>query len=157
MLSFFDYETQRSRIEETLHNRLDEVLRHGKFILGPEVASLEHALVRYTGAKYCITCANGTDALHIALLAAGVEPGDEVIIPAFTYISPVEVVRLIGAVPVYVDVSKNDFTALIEAVEKKISKKTKAVIAVSLYGQPADFPIGNNVTPDFTGQGEQPQ
>ncbi len=139
MLSFFDYETQRSRIQDTLNNSLDEVFRHGKFILGPEVSALEHALVKYTGAKHCITCANGTDALHIALLAAGVEPGDEVIVPAFTYIAPVEVVRLIGATPVYVDVSKNDYMVLSEAVEKKISRKTKAVIAVSLYGQPADF------------------
>lgn len=139
MLSFFDYETQRSRIQDTLNNSLDDVFAHGKFILGPEVAAFESSLARYTDAKHCITCANGTDALHIALLAAGVGPGDEVIVPAFTYVAPAEVIRLIGAVPVYVDVSLDDYTVLTEIIEKKITRRTKAIIAVSLYGQPADF------------------
>lgn len=139
MLSFFDYETQRSRIQDTLNNSLDNVFTHGKFILGPEVAALESSLIRYTDAKHCITCANGTDALHIALLAVGVGPGDEVIVPAFTYVAPAEVVRLIGAIPVYVDVSVDDYTVLTEIIEKKITRRTKAIIAVSLYGQPADF------------------
>ncbi len=139
MLSFFDHNAQRLRIEQRINDGLRNVQHHGKFILGPEVARLEKELIAFTGAKSCITCANGTDALHIALLAAGIGPGDEVIVPAFTYIAPIEVIALIGATPVFVDVDYDDCTILVDAIEEKITNKTKAVIAVSLYGQPANF------------------
>ncbi len=139
MISFFDYAKQRNIIEQKLNNRISNVMAHGKFILGPEVTELEEKLSNYTGAKFCITCANGTDALHIALLAAGVNPGDEVIVPSFTYIAPAEVISLIGANPVYVDVCPKTFNICTQKVKEKITKRTKAIVAVSLYGQPADF------------------
>ena len=103
------------------------------------MAELEEKLATYTGAKYCITCANGTDALQIALMALGIGPGDEVITPGFTYIATAETVALLGAKPVYVDVYENTYNLNVELLEAAITDKTKAIIPVSLYGQCADF------------------
>ena len=120
-------------------------MAHGKYILGPEVSLLEERLCEYTGAKYCITCANGTDALQIALMAIGVGAGDEVITPAFSYIATAEATALLGAKPVYVDIDPVSFNIDPSLIEEKITTKTKAVIPVSLYGQPADFEKINSI------------
>lgn len=145
MIPFFDLVAQQAVIKRQIDENIANVLAHGKYILGPEVSELEDRLCEYTGAKYCITCANGTDALQIALMAIGVGPGDEVITPAFSYIATAEATSLLGARPVYVDVEPISFNIDPTLIEEKITSNTKAIIPVSLYGQPADFQIINEI------------
>ena len=145
MIPFFDLAAQRAVIKSQIDENIAKVLAHGKYILGPEVAELEERLCEYTGAKYCITCANGTDALQIALMAIGVGPDDEVITPAFSYIATAEATALLGATPIYVDVDPVTFNINPALIEEKITSRTKAIIPVSLYGQPADFKEINKI------------
>lgn len=145
MIPFFDLAAQQTVIKRQIDENISKVLAHGKYILGPEVAELEEHLCEYTGAKYCITCANGTDALQIALMAIGVGPGDEVITPAFSYIATAEATALLGAKPIYVDVDPLTFNIDVSQIEAQINNRTKAIIPVSLYGQPADFDEINEV------------
>ena len=145
MIPFFDLATQQAVIKSQIDENIAKVLTHGKYILGPEVSELEERLCEYTGAKYCITCANGTDALQIALMAIGVGPGDEVITPAFSYIATAEATALLGATPIYVDVDPVTFNINPVLIEEKITPRTKAIIPVSLYGQPADFQEINKI------------
>ena len=144
-MKFFDLEAQQFRLKDEIDKKISAVLNHGQFILGPEVYELEGALCEYTGAKHCITCANGTDALQIALMAIGIGAGDEVITPAFSYISTAEATKLLGAKPVYVDVDPVTFNINPELLEADITAKTKAIIPVSLYGQPANFSAINKI------------
>ncbi len=144
-MQFIDLVEQQKRIKDQLDARMANVLAHGKYILGPEVAELEERLTAFTGAKYCITCANGTDALQIALMAVEVGPGDEVITPGFSYIATAEAVRLLGAVPVYVDIDPSSYNLDPSKLDAAITPRTKAIIPVSLYGQPADFERINEV------------
>ena len=139
MIPFFDLAAQQSKIKSQIDDRIAKVLSHGQYILGPEVMELEERLAHYTGAKYCITCANGTDALQIALMAIGIRPGDEVITPSFSYIATAEAAALLGAKLIYVDVDPISFNVDYNQIEENISHRTKAIIPVSLYGQPADF------------------
>ncbi len=139
MIPVLDLKTQRRRISDSLEKRIKKVIDHGKFILGPEVDELEEKLKDFTGAKHCISCANGTDALQISLMALNISPGDEVIVPAFSYIATAEAVALLGAKPIYVDISLDTFSLNTKSLENVINKKTKAIIPVSLFGQPADF------------------
>ena len=145
MIPFFDLAAQQARLKAEIDANIAKVLAHGKYILGPEVAELEDRLVEYTGAKYCITCANGTDALQIALMALDVGPGDEVITPSFSYIATAEATALLGAKPIYVDVDPHTFNIDVNQIEAQISSRTKAIIPVSLYGQPADFDEINKI------------
>ena len=145
MIPFFDLAAQQAVIKSQIDENIAKVLAHGKYILGPEVSELEERLCEYTGAKYCITCANGTDALQIALMAIGVGPGDEVITPAFSYIATAEATALLGATPIYVDVDPVTFNINPVLIEEKITPRTKAIIPVSLYGQPADFQEINKI------------
>ena len=145
MIPFFDLAAQQALIKRQIDENISKVLEHGKYILGPEVTELEQRLCEYTGAKYCITCANGTDALQIALMAIGVGPGDEVITPAFSYIATAEATALLGAKPIYVDVDPITFNIDPALIEEKITTRTKAIIPVSLYGQPADFQKINKI------------
>lgn len=145
MIPFFDLAAQQAVIKRQIDENIAKVLAHGNYILGPEVAELEDRLCEYTGAKYCVTCANGTDALQIALMAIGVGPGDEVITPAFSYIATAEATALLGATPIYVDVDPVTFNINPTLIEEKITAKTKAIIPVSLYGQPADFTQINQI------------
>src|SRR5690554_8084280 len=138
MMDFIDLKTQQKRIRASLDARIGAVLEHGQYILGPEIAQLEDALARYTGAAHCITCANGTDALQIAQMALGIGPGDEVITPGFTYIATAETVALLGAKPVYVDIDPRTYNLDPTLLEAAITPRTKAIIPVSLYGQCAD-------------------
>lgn len=145
MIPFTDLAAQQDRLRAGIEAGIARVLAHGQYILGPEVAELEEKLVAYTGAAHCISVANGTDALQIALMALGVGPGDEVITPGFSYIATAEAVVLLGASVVYVDidpVSYNMDPALLEAA---ITARTRAIIPVSLYGQPADFDAINAI------------
>ena len=139
MIPFIDLAAQQARIAEDLRWRMDAVLAHGKYILGPEVAQLEERLADYVGVGHCITVANGTDALQIALMALGVGHGDEVIVPSFSYIATAETVALLGAVPVYADVDRETCLMNPQQIEPLISERTRAIIPVSLYGQCADM------------------
>ncbi|WP_448511711.1 DegT/DnrJ/EryC1/StrS family aminotransferase [Photorhabdus laumondii] len=138
-MQFTDLAAQQLKIKDKIDANIQKVLAHGKYILGPEVAELEERLITYTGAPYCITCANGTDALQIALMAIGIKPGDEVITPGFTYIATAETVALLGGIPVYVDVKPTTYNLDPTQLEAAITPKTKAIIPVSLFGQCADF------------------
>lgn len=144
-MQFIDLAAQQARIKDKIDAGIARVLAHGKYILGPEVQELEEKLADYTGAKYCITVANGTDALQIAQMALGIGFGDEVITPGFTYIATAETVALLGAKPVYVDIDPKTYNIDPELIEAAITEKTKAIIPVSLYGQPADFDRINEI------------
>lgn len=144
-MEFIDLKSQYQRLKPQIDDSIQRVLDHGQFILGPEVAELERRLEAYTGAKYCITVANGTDALQIALMALGVSSGDEVITPGFTYIATAETVALLGAKPVYVDVDMRTYNLDPAMLEAAITPRTKAIIPVSLYGQCADFDVINAI------------
>jgi UDP-2-acetamido-2-deoxy-ribo-hexuluronate aminotransferase len=145
MMPFIDLAAQQARIKDKIDAGIQRVLAHGKYILGPEVTELEEKLADYTGAKYCITCANGTDALQIAQMALGIGPGDEVITPGFTYIATAETVALLGAKPVYVDIDPRTYNLDPTLLEAAITPQTKAIIPVSLYGQCADFDAINAI------------
>ena len=138
-MEFIDLKAQQLRIKTQLDSNIANVLAHGGYILGPEVAELEAKLADYVGAKHCISVANGTDALQIAQMALGIGAGDEVITPGFTYIATAETVALLKAKPVYVDVEERTYNLNPDLLEAAITSKTKAIIPVSLYGQCADF------------------
>ena len=145
MVSFIDLAAQQQKIKTELDAGIARVLEHGKYILGPEVTELEEALTAYTGAKHCISCANGTDALQIALMAVGVGPGDEVITPGFSYIATAETAALLGAKLKYVDICLSDFNIDVDQIEAAITPRTKAIIPVSLYGRCANFDTINSI------------
>ena len=149
MIEFIDLKAQQSRIKAEIDVGIQRVLAHGQYILGPEVAELEEKLAAYVGTKYCITCANGTDALQIAQMAFGIGPGDEVITPGFTYIATAETVAVLGATPVYVDVNPKTYNLDVEKLEAAITPRTKAIIPVSLYGQCADFEAINAIAAKY--------
>ncbi len=144
-MEFIDLKSQYQRLKTEIDAGIQRVLDHGQYILGPEVAELEERLAHYTGSKYCITVANGTDALQIAQMALGIGLGDEVITPGFTYIATAETVALLGAKPVYVDVDSKTYNLNPSLLEAAITPKTKAIIPVSLYGQCADFDAINAI------------
>lgn len=138
-MQFINLAAQQARIKDKIDANIQKVFAHGKYILGPEVTELEEKLAAYTGAKYCITCGNGTDALQIAQMAVGVGHGDEVIVPGFSYIATAETPAVLGAKPVYVDIDPKTYNLNPELLEAAITPRTKAIIPVSLYGQCADF------------------
>ncbi len=145
MIDFIDLKAQQARIKGKIDAGIQRVLAHGKYILGPEVTELEERLADFVGAKHCISCANGTDALQIAQMTLGVSAGDEVITPGFTYIATAETVALLGAKPVYVDIDPRTYNLDPKLLEAAITPRTKAIIPVSLYGQCADFDVINAI------------
>jgi UDP-2-acetamido-2-deoxy-ribo-hexuluronate aminotransferase len=138
-IEFVDLKAQYRALKQSIDARIQRVLDHGQFIMGPEVAELEGRLAALTGAKHCITCASGTEALLIALMALDVKAGDEVITTPFTFIATAEVIVLLGAKPVYVDVEADTCNMDMRTVEAAITPRTRAIIPVSLYGQAADM------------------
>lgn len=138
-MEFIDLKTQYRIIKESVDARIQAVLEHGRFILGPEVRELEAELARRTGARHCVSCASGTDALLIALMALGISPGDEVITSPFTFIATVEMIALLGAKPVFVDIDPRTYNLDPSRVAAAITSRTRAVMPVSLYGQCADM------------------
>ena len=138
-MDFIDLKSQYAALREPINARIQRVLDHGQYIMGPEVKELEERLAAWTGARHCIAVASGTEALLIALMALGIKPGDEVITTPFTFAATAEMIALIGGKPVYVDVEED--TANIDAakVAAAITPRTKAIMPVSLYGQPADM------------------
>lgn len=138
-IPFVDLKAQYRALKPSIDFRIQNVLDHGQYIMGPEVAELEGRLAAYTGARHCITVASGTEALLIALMALGIKPGDEVITTPFTFVATAEVVVLLGAVPVFVDIEPDTCNIDANLIEAAITSKTKAIMPVSLYGQPADM------------------
>ena len=138
-MEFVDLKTQYRVIQESVEARIHAVLEHGRFILGPEVRELETELACRTGARHCISCASGTDALLIALMALGIGPGDEVITSPFTFIATVEMIVLLGGRPVFVDIDPRTYNLDPAQVAGAVTERTRAVIPVSLYGQCADM------------------
>ena len=146
-IPFLDLKAQQARIRDDLRRRLDAVLEHCQFVLGPEVAELERELERFCGAKHCVTVSSGTDALQIAMMAEEIGRGDAVFLPAFTYTATAEVPLLLGATPVFVDVDPFTFQIDPAHLERRIatvraagSLRPRAVIGVDLFGQSADWP-----------------
>ncbi len=138
-MNFIDLTEQRNRIRTEISTAIEKVVNHGKFIMGPEVTKLESQLSDYVGAKYCISCGNGTDALQLSLMALGIGPGDEIITTTFSFMATSEVIVLLGAKPVFVDIEPDTYLIDPNQVKKAITKKTKVIIAVSLYGLVPDF------------------
>lgn len=147
-MEFCDLNEQYRLLEKPIQDSINKVLNHGKYILGPEVEDLESRLSSYTRAKHCITVANGTDALQIALMSLGIGRDDEVITPGFTYVATAETIKLLGAVPVFVDIDDKYYNIDPKLINSAITHKTRAIIAVSLYGQCADFDIINRIALD---------
>ena len=148
-MEFRDLKKQYDILRTEIDNRIQKVCAETHYIAGPEVSELEEKLAAYVGAQYCITCANGTDALQIVQMAFGIGPGDEVITPGFTYIATAETVAVLGATPVYVDVNPKTYNLDVEKLEAAITPRTKAIIPVSLYGQCADFDAINAIAAKY--------
>lgn len=144
-IPFIDLKSQTERLRKKLDASIQGVLDHGKFVLGPEVSELEERLAEFSGAKHAITCANGTDALQIALMALGVGRGDAVFVPSFTFAASGEAPALVGATPIFIDVEEGSFNLDILSLEAALAVakaqglRPAAVIAVDLFGQPADY------------------
>ena len=138
-IEFIDLKAQYVALKESINARLQRVLDHGQYIMGPEVFELEEKLAEYTKAKHCITVASGTEALLISLMALGIKPGDEVITTPFTFVATAEVIVRLGAIPVFVDIETETCNIDATLIEAAITEKTRAIIPVSLYGQPSDM------------------
>ena len=145
-IQFLDLQAQQRRLGPELKRRLDAVVAHCRFVLGPEVVELEAELAQFCGAAHCVTVSSGTDALQIAMMAEGIGRGDAVLLPAFTYTATAEVPLVLGATPVFVDVDPHSFQIDPAAIEPRIAAararglQPRAIIGVDLFGQPADWP-----------------
>ena len=144
-MEFIDLKSQQARIRNELDRRIAAVLDHGRYIMGPEVAELEGRLADYVGVSHCIGASSGTDTLLIALMALGIGPGDEVITVPYTWISTAEMIRLIGATPVFVDIDEKTWNMDPLLVEAAITDRTKAIMPVGIYGQTADMTAINEI------------
>jgi UDP-2-acetamido-2-deoxy-ribo-hexuluronate aminotransferase len=138
-MKLIDLKTQYQELQTTIDQRIRQVIEHGQFILGPEVKELEERLADVVGVKHCIAVANGTDALLIALMALDIGPGDEVITSPFSFIATSEMITLLGAKPVFVDIEPRTYNLDPRLMEAAITPRTKAILPVNLYGQCADF------------------
>lgn len=139
MIPMVNLKAQYVEIKDEIERGLAETIENCSFILGPNVQAFEKETAEYLGVKHAIAVASGTDALHLALIAEGVGAGDEVITTAFTFIATAEAIKYVGAIPVFVDIDPKTFNISPEAIEKAITPKTKAVMPVHLFGQPADM------------------
>ena len=154
-MDFIDLKTQQKNILPAITDRIQRVLAHGQYILGPEVKELEERLAAYVGVKHVVSCSSGTDALLMPLMAYGVGPGDAIFTTPFTFIATAEVIQLLGATPVFVDIDPKTFNidpaALQRAIagfkqnQKTSSLKPKGIIPVDLFGQPADYDAINAI------------
>lgn len=139
MIPFIDLKAQYEAIKPQVQARINQVLEHGQYIMGPEVIELEEKLAAYVGVKHCISASSGTDTLLIAMMALGIGSGDEVITTPFTFIATGEMIALLGAKPVFVDIDPKTYNIDPSKIAAAISHKTKAIMPVSLYGQCADM------------------
>lgn len=145
VIPFIDLKAQYEALRTQIHARIDGVLEHGQYIMGPEVRELEEKLEAYTGAPHCVTVASGTEALLISLMALGIGRGDEVITTPFTFVATAEVIVLLGATPVFVDIEPDTCNIDPTLIEAAITERTRAIIPVSLYGQPCDMDAINAI------------
>jgi len=148
-MDFIDLKNQQDRIREKLDYRIKKVLEHGQYVMGPEVSELEEKLEIFTGSKYCISVSSGTDALLVAMMALGIGQGDEVITSPFTFIATGEMIALLGARPVFVDIDPLSYNLSPVLLEAAITERTKAIMPVSLYGQCADFDAINTIAAKY--------
>ena len=139
MIPFADLGAQYGAIKDEVDSAIARVIAHGRFILGPEVAEMEQALADFAGVGHCISVASGTEALLISLMALGIGAGDEVIVPAFTFAATAEVALLVGATPVLVDIEADTCNIDAALIAAAVTERTRAIIPVGLYGQPADM------------------
>ncbi|MDX1901426.1 MAG: DegT/DnrJ/EryC1/StrS family aminotransferase [Gammaproteobacteria bacterium] len=144
-MQFINLARQYAQYKNQIDKNIQAVLDHGQYILGPEVYTLEEKLAEYVGVKHCITVANGTDALMIAMMALDIHPGDEVITTPFTFIATGEMIALIGAKPIFVDIDPNTYQIDASKIAAAITNKTKCIMPVSLYGQCADMDAINKI------------
>ena len=144
-MEFIDLKTQRDRLRSQIDARISTVLDHGRFIMGPELVELESALNDYLGVKHSIGVSSGTDSLMIALMALGIGPGDEVITTPYTWISTAEVIGVLGATTVFVDVQPDTWNIDPTKIEAAITENTKAIMPVGIYGQTADMKAVNEI------------
>ena len=153
-IPFINLKAQYDSLKAQINERIQRVLDHGQYIMGPEVEELESALATFTESKHCITVSSGTEALLISLMAIGVKQGDEVITTPFSFVSTAEVIVLLGATPVYVDIDPS--TCLLDSslIEEKITGRTKAIIPVSLFGQPCDMDSINQLAEKYKKESE---
>jgi UDP-2-acetamido-2-deoxy-ribo-hexuluronate aminotransferase len=149
IMQFINLKSRHNLIADKINVSIQKVMDHGQFILGPEVRELESKLCGYTGSKHCITVSSGTDSLLIALMALGVGPGDEVITVPYTWISTAEVIALLGAKPVFVDIRPDTWNMDETQIEGVITEKTKAIMPVSIYGQCSDMDAINLIAQKF--------
>ena len=144
-LDFIDLKSQYAALKGSIAERMQRVLDHGQYIMGPEVKELEDRLAAHTGAAHCITVASGTEALLIALMALGIKPGDEVITTPFTFAATAEMIVLLGGVPVFADIEPDTCNIDAALIEAKVTPRTRAIMPVSLYGQVADIDAINAI------------
>ncbi len=144
-MEFVDLKTQYRLLKEPINERIQAVLEHGRFVLGPEVAELEAKLAEFVGVKHCVAVSSGTDALLVALMAYGVGEGDEVITSPFSFFAAAEVVALLGAKPVFVDIDRQTYNLDPSQLGARVTDRTKAIMPVSLYGQCADLDPINEI------------
>jgi UDP-2-acetamido-2-deoxy-ribo-hexuluronate aminotransferase len=144
-IQLHNLKAQYARLREPIHARMQKVLDHGQFIMGPEVAELEQRLATFVGVKHCVGVCDGTTAMMIAMMALGIKPGDEVITTPFTFIATGEMIALMGAKPVFVDIEPATFNLDPARIERAITPKTRAILPVSLYGQCADYDAINAI------------
>ncbi len=149
-IEFIDLKTQQQRILPDLERRMKAVLAHGQYIMGPEIVELEEKLAAYVGVRHCIAVASGTDALLIALMTLSIGPGDEVITSPFTFIATGEMIALVGATPVFVDIDPRTYNIDPARIEAAVTSHTKAIMPVSLYGQCADFDAINAIAAKYS-------
>lgn len=145
MIPFIDLKAQYQALKPQIQDRINRVLDHGQYIMGPEVYELEDKLAAYVGVKHCIAASSGTDTLLIAMMALGIGPGDEVITTPFTFIATGEMIALLGAKPVFVDIDPRTYNLDPGKIETAITPQTKAIMPVSLYGQCADMDAINAI------------
>ncbi len=151
---FIDLVTQQDRIRSNLEKAIKKVLDHGQYVMGPEVKEFEAELRTFTGSKFALTCANGTDALTLALMAWNIGPGDAVFVPAFTYVATAEAPAQLGATPFFVDVNEHDFNINIESLKqaivdaKNLNLRPSVIISVDLFGYPSDFDLIKKISLD---------
>ena len=148
-MQFIDLKSRHQLIGDKINDRIQKVMEHGKFILGPEVRELERKLADYTGSKHCVTVSSGTDSLLVALMALGVGAEDEVITVPYTWISTAEVIALLGAKPVFVDIRSDTWNMDEALLEAAITDKTKAIMPVSIYGQCPDMDAINEIAQKY--------
>ena len=148
-IDFANLQLQYRKYKDEIDKNIQKVLDKSNYIMGEEIALLEDKLSNFCGAKYAIGCGSGTDALLLALLAIDIKPGDEVITTPFTFIATAETIALLGAKPVFVDIKEDSYNIDASLIEEKITNKTKAIIPVSLYGQPCDMDEINNIASKY--------